>query len=103
MDLIFRKTGFSSEADSLNLYVNLTMVVSEQIIDQLMKTMTRFDNISKSSSVLNLSLSTVLAEYPHTLEYILLGSHFSSAIVKSWTKSISGGNWTDVRLSLIHI
>ena len=73
------------------------MVIFEQIIDKMMETLTRLDDISNSSTVLELSLSTVLAEYPHTLQYILLGSQFSSAVVKSWTKSISGGNWTDVR------
>ena len=74
------------------------MNASEQIIDKMTKTMTGLDVDSSNSSSINLSLGTVLAEFPHTLEYILVGCHFSSAIMKSWTKSISQGKWTDVRL-----
>ena len=88
--------GFSSEAKFLNSYGNLAMVISEEIIDQMTKTLNRLDDTS-NSSILELSLSTILADYPHTFEYISLWSHFTYAIVKSWTKSISEGNWKNVR------
>ena len=96
-DLISRESGFKSEANFLSFYLNLSINVSEQIVDQIMNAMTRLDHSSNSSSALNLSLGTLLTEYPHTVDYILIGSNFSSAIMKSWTKSISDGNWTDVR------
>ena len=93
----FRIIGFLSEADIFNLYSNLAMLISEEIIDQMTKTLSRLNDTS-SSSVLELSLSTVLADYPHTFEYISLWSHFTYAVVKSWTKSISEGNWKNVRI-----
>ena len=91
--------GFSLEADFLNLYSNLTMVIFEEIIDKMIYTLIRLDDMSNSSSTLELSLSSLLAEYPKTLEYIALGSYFSSIVVK--TKSIGEGNWTDVSIRKI--
>ena len=88
--------GFSSEADFIHLYSNLTMVILEEIFDEMLNTVTRLNDASNSSSTLELSLSLLLAEYPHTLEYISLGSHFLSVAMESWTKSIGEGNWTDV-------
>ena len=88
--------GFSSEADFIHLYSNLTMVIFEEIFDEVLKTLRRINDASNSSSTLELSLSLLLAEYSHTLEYISLGSHFLSVAMKSWTKSIDEGNWTDV-------
>ena len=93
--------GFSLEAEFLNLYSNLTMVVFEEIIDKMINTLIRLEDMSNSSSTLELSLSSLLSEYPQTLEYISLGSYFSSVVVKSWTKSFGDGNWTDVSVRKI--
>ena len=88
--------GFSSEADFIHLYSNLTMVVFEEIFDEVSNILTRLNDASNSSSTLELSLTLLLEEYPHTLKYISLGSHLLSVAMKSWTKSIGEGNWTDV-------
>ena len=32
--------------------------------------------------------------------YFVIGSHYVSAVLASWTNSISKGNWTDVSTSL---
>ena len=77
------------------------MVIFEEIFDEVLNTLTRLNDASNSSSTLELSLTLLLAEYPHTLEYISLGSHFLSVAMKSWTKSIGEGNWTDVRVRKI--
>ena len=93
----FRNSGLISEVSSLNLYLNITLAVSEQIINKTLRSLTKLHDISNSSSILEISLSTPLVEYPHTLEYIQLASHYSSAILKSWTESITRRSWFDVR------
>ena len=46
------------------------------------------------------SLVDLLEGHPKTLEYILLGKEYFSAVIKSWIESIDRGNWTHVRSHL---
>ena len=71
------------------------MAISEQIINQLMKTMNSTLDVSSATDV---SLSYLLSGHPKTLEYILLVTKYSSAVIKSWIENIERGNWKHVRI-----
>ena len=71
------------------------MAISEQIINQIMKTMNSVLNLSSATDV---SLSYLLSGHPKTLEYILLVTKYSSAVIKSWIENIERGNWKHVSI-----
>ena len=71
------------------------MAISEHIINQLMKTMNRTLDVSSATDV---SLSYLLSGHPKTLEYILLVTRYSSAVIKSWIENIERGNWKHVSI-----
>ena len=84
------------------LGLNVTMAIAEQVINKMKKTLIGIEEVSNSSSVVNLPLAHLLPEHPWTVDYVLLGSLYASAIMKSWSNSISSGNWTDVSISIAH-
>ena len=73
------------------------MAVSEQIANQVMKTVTSIDN--NTSSTVDVSLADFLAGHPKTLEYILIVREYSLAVMKSWIESINEGNWKHVSIT----
>ena len=75
------------------------MAIAEQVIEKMMQTLTGIEKISNDSSVVDLSLSLILPEHPWTVEYALIGSAYSLAVMKSWTRSINSRNWTDVSIT----
>ena len=77
------------------------MAVFEQITKEITKIVTRVDDIPNSLPVLELSVNALLAEFPHTLEYVVLGCQYSSGVLKSWIESISTEDWTDVSFKTI--
>ena len=86
-------------ANELILSANVTMAIAEQVIEKMMQTLTGIEKISNDSSVVDLSLSLILPEHPWTVEYALIGSAYSLAVMKSWTRSIDSRNWTDVSIT----
>ena len=78
---------------------NVTMAIVEQVMEKMMQTLTGIEKISNASSVVDLSLSLILPEHPWTVEYALIGSAYSLAVMKSWTKSIDNRNWTNVSIT----
>ena len=71
------------------------MAISEHIINQLMKTINSTLDVSSATDV---SLSYLLSGHPKTLEYILLVTRYSSAVIKSWIENIERGNWKHVSI-----
>ena len=86
-------------ANELILSANVTMAIAEQVIEKMMQTLTGIEKMSNDSSVVDLSLSLILPEHPWTVEYALIGSAYSLAVMKSWTRSINNRNWTDVSIT----
>ena len=82
--------------------LNVTMAIAEQVINKMMKTVIGIEDVSNSSSVVNLPLSLLLPEHPLTVDYVLIGSLYSSAVMKSWSNSINSGNWTDVSIFITY-
>ena len=75
------------------------MAIGEQVIAKMMQTLTGIEEVTNGSSVVDLSLSLILPEHPWTVEYALIGSTYSSTVLKSWTRSIKSRNWTDVSIT----
>ena len=98
---MFFHTFFSNEdfANELILSANVTMAIAEQVIEKMMQTLNGIEKISNDSLVVDLSLSLILPEHPWTVEYALIGSAYSLAVMKSWTRSINSRNWTDVSIT----
>ena len=97
-----RNFGFSSEADEfLTLSFNITMAVFEHITEELTKIVALVDDESNSSPVFEISVNALLAEFPHSLDYVTLASQYYSLVIRSWIESISKDNWTDVSLRKI--
>ena len=71
------------------------MAISEQIINHMMKTINSTLDLSSATDV---SLSYLLSGHPKTLEYILLITKYSSAVITSWIENIERGNWKNVSI-----
>ena len=81
------------------MIANVTMAIAEQVIEKMMQTLSGIGKMPNDSSVVDLSLSLILPEHPWTVEYALIGSAYSLAVMKSWTRSIDNRNWTEVSIT----
>ena len=58
----FRAMGFSSEADFVHLYSNFTMVIFEEIFDEMLNTLTILNDVSNDAKS-DAGLSIEYAKY----------------------------------------
>ena len=59
--------------NAIMLSFNVSMTITEQVIDKMMKNVISIEEIANSSSVLSLTLAMLLPDHPLTVEYVLTG------------------------------